>query len=98
MTPRGYFPDFDLDRDYGEDGEDTVRDVLGLATNRIEVKHKSYADDKFYVELEHDPGGRGQYKPSGLTTTKAEYFTYVIADTGVIVFIPVPYLRQRLER
>jgi hypothetical protein len=95
---RGYNPDFDIDRDYGEGGEGTVRRALGLSDKRIEVKRKSYPDDKFYVELEHDPGARGRFSPSGLARTRAEYFGYVIADTGIVVLFPTELLRRRITR
>jgi hypothetical protein len=93
---RSYQPDFDIDRDYGESGEATVRRILGLSEYQIEVKRKTYVDDQFYVEFEHDPGATETYKPSGLSTTSAEYFAYVIGDSGVIVFVPTDLLRQRL--
>jgi hypothetical protein len=95
---RGYQPDFDIDRQYGDEGEGTVRRALDLSDKRIDVKRKRYADDKFYVELEHDPGARGQFRPSGLTRTRADYFAYVIADTGIIVLFPTEVLRRRIAR
>lgn len=94
---RGYEPAFDMDRQYGEEGEGTVRDVLGLRAHRIEVKRKSYVDEQFYVEWEHDPGRRGRYKPSGLQVTKAAYWAYVVGDTGLIVLVPTVLLRQARE-
>lgn len=93
---RGYQPEFDIDRVYGEGGESTVRHLLELDASRIEVKRKSFVDDEFYVEVRHDPGRRDQYRPSGIATTKAEYFAYVIADSGVILLVPTKLLRERL--
>lgn len=93
---RGYQPEFDIDVVYGEGGETTVRHALELDKSRIEVKRKSYIDDEFYVEVRHDPGRRGLWRPSGIATTEAEYYVYVIADSGVLLFIPTALLRERL--
>lgn len=90
MSP--YEPDFDIDRDYGEEGEDTLRNVLGLHGSRFEVKRKRYADGNFYVELWQRP--RRSERPSGLQTTRADYWAFVIEETGVIVLVPTARLRE----
>lgn len=87
-------PDWDIDREYGDNGEKTLRRILGLSENRIEVKRKRYCDDVFYVELEQSPHATGAYKPSGLATTKATYWAYAIADTGIFLLIPTARLRE----
>lgn len=89
-------PDFDIDRSYGEEGENLVRAVLGLASDRIEVKRKRFIDDEFYVETAQAPR-RGYIKPSGIQTTKATYWAYVIGDTGVIVLVPTERLRRTVN-
>src|SRR5262245_49315002 len=86
-------PDWDLDREYGEEGEQTLRGILRLANDRVEVKRKRRVDDGFYVETEQRPSGAITYKPSGIATTQAEYFAYVIADTGIVVLVPTPVLK-----
>jgi hypothetical protein len=93
---RGYEPHFDIDREYGEEGEEIVRRFLRLSKDQIEVKRKRCIDDLFYVEHEHDPGARGRYRPSGIAITRADYFVYVIADTGILVCFPTEFLRERL--
>ena len=75
----GYEPRWDIDLEYGAEGEVLVRNLLGFSDVEVEVKRKRYADDLFYVETHYDPGGRGNYKPSGINTTQAEYWAYVIA-------------------
>lgn len=87
-----YQPEWDIDREYGEDGEDTVRRFLALDKSRIETKRKRIPDDIFYVETHQSPH-LGGFRPSGINTTAAEYYIYVIADTGVMVAIPVPLLK-----
>lgn len=87
-----YQPEWDIDREYGEYGEDTVRRFLALDKSRIETKRKRIPDDIFYVETHQSPL-LGGFRPSGINTTAAEYYIYVIADTGVMVAIPVPLLK-----
>ena len=98
MSRRGNEPRFDLDRDYGEDGEDTVRRVLGLSGSRIEVKRKRREDDQFFLELRHAPGRRGDWQASGLNVTAAEYWAFLVGDTGVIVLAPTALLRLLVGR
>lgn len=90
----GYEPRWDIDLDYGSEGEQLVRNVLGLSNAHVEVKHKRYTDDIFYVETAHDPGRQDAYKSSGINTTQAEYWAYVIAETGVVVLMPTGRLKQ----
>jgi hypothetical protein len=85
---------FDLELGYGQEGEDRVADLLGLAGSTVEVKRKRYTDLKFYVEVAQCPRGSLDYKASGINTTEADYWVYVVADTGVVVLIP----RERLKR
>lgn len=94
----GYRPQFDIDRPYGEAGEDTARHILGLSRARIEVKRKRRYDSRFYVEVAQDPGRRGQYKPSGVNTSTAEYWAFVIAGTGIVVFLPRAHLLEHAIR
>ena len=84
-------PDWDIDRGWGEEGQDVVK---ALSRYNIEVKRKRRLDDKIYVELEQDPGATGtRWKPSGLRTTQAEYWAFVVGETGVVMFFPAGLLR-----
>jgi hypothetical protein len=94
---------FDVDWRYGvtEGGEALVRYVLGevdAGSVRIEVKRKRLADWKFYVELEHDPGRKGRYIPSGLSISEAALWWFVIADTGISHVTPAAVVRTAVER
>ena len=90
-----YQPEFDLDRRYGEEGETLVE---GWRRGSVEVKHKTYLDFKLYVELEQNPRRSGIWKPSGLRVTTADYWDFVIGDTGVVVAIPTARLRLAVAR
>lgn len=87
-------PDFNGDRAYGEAAEETVRELLDMSAAAIEVKRKRRADWAFYVETAQSPLGTDDYKKSGINTTQAEYWAYAIAETGIVVFIPIDRLRR----
>lgn len=87
---------FDFDLSYGEDGERYVRQVLGWLIDRnprIEVKRKRRLDDLLYIELMQNPRNTGAWEPSGLNTTTADLWSYVIDKTGVILTFPTDFLR-----
>lgn len=93
-------PRFDIDCPFGQAGEDEVRDVIGrLRHGRyIEVKRKRRQDNRFYVELEHDPGRYGVYRRSGLSLPDgAGLWAFVVAETEVVVFVPARRLRAAME-
>jgi hypothetical protein len=91
----GYEPRFDIDRGWGEDGEQLVRE---LSRRTLEVKRPSYRDDWLYVELEQNPFGRGDWKPSGLNVTESDYWAIDREDTGIITFIPTSTLRRAIDQ
>lgn len=89
---------WDLDREYGEEGEGVVR---RLRRSRHEVKRKRRSDDFFYLEVEQKPDWRGgDWKPSatGPANSQADYLTFVIADTGVVVCFPMELVRTVVEQ
>lgn len=67
MTTR--HPEWDIDAAFGTQGENTVRELLNMAADRIEVKRKRLIDLALYVEMECQFGG--EYKPSGIAVTRA---------------------------
>lgn len=93
----GYEPRFDHDYEYGQQGELLIGDAIAALRGgqaRVEVKRKRRLDDWLYVELMQDPGGTGtRWKDSGLNVTAAEWWAYVVGDTGFLLFIPTDLLR-----
>ena len=94
---------YDISWRYGvtEGGEALVRQICGeidAEKVHIEVKRKRRNDGKFYVELEHDPGRRGRYIPSGLSVTEAEFWAFAVADTGLVLMTRTALLKVALER
>lgn len=93
-------PRFDIDYEFGRQGELQIGDLLDAIAKgdgRVEIKTKRIIDAVFYVEQEHDPGRRGYYKPSGISTTDAAMWAYVIADTDVYVWFPTELLRRMMN-
>jgi hypothetical protein len=93
-----YEPRWDVDRAYGEQGERALRNVLALTEDRFEVKRKRRHDDGLYIELEQDRGPTGQWKASGLRTSQADYFVYLVDNTGIMLFLPTGLLRRAVTR
>jgi hypothetical protein len=87
-------PKWDIDLAYGEAGEQFVTNLLAGAPSKFEVKTKRYLDFKFYVETHQFPSGATEWKDSGIQTTYADYWVYVVGDTGVVMFVPTERLRQ----
>lgn len=96
----GSGPDFDFDLVYGEAGERYAREVLGwvLAENaRVEIKRKRRLDDWLYVELRQN-AHRSGWKDSGLNVTTAQFWGFVVGETGVILYFPTDLLRRAVAR
>lgn len=92
---------FDITFRYGEKAEKFIGSILELVNSgdiTIEVKRKSREDGKFYVELEADPGRRGHFEPSGLATTEADLWAFVVGGTGVAVWARPQQLMTAIER
>lgn len=70
---------------------------MTCAGDRFEVKHDRRAQStrNLYVEYEHDPGHRDEWQPSGISTTEADCWIFVVGDP-VDCFIGVA--TNRLKR
>lgn len=81
----GYQPDFDIDSAVGRQGELIVLDlVAALRSGRVEVKIDERAAMTGNVYIEHECLRRGRWQPSGIATTKANLWAFVLGR-GVIV-------------
>jgi hypothetical protein len=95
----GRVPDFDLDLGRGKQAELRIGDILSwlaAGNGRVEVKRKEFLDLDFYIEQEHDPGNRGDWRASGITTSKADVWIVMIGDTDVSVLFPTSLIRLML--
>jgi hypothetical protein len=80
---------WDIDLDYGYDGESRVLDLLNGA-NKVEVKTDTMAQRTGNIAVEFRCNG----KPSGISTTEADYWAFVVLGGRVIYFIEVNRLKQ----
>jgi len=93
-------PRFDLDLQYGQQGELQIGDFLewiASGNGRVEVKRKRYLDHRLYVETHSDKGRTGNYQASGINVTTALLWTFVIGDTGIHIAVPTAALRAAIE-
>lgn len=79
---------FDIDMEYGRKGENTLIDIL--ETKRIEVKTDRIAHITGNVAVEYRYRGR----PSGIATTEAEYWAFLLYDMTTIIMVPTEKLKQ----
>lgn len=100
MLSEGYEPGFDRDYEYGRPSElalDGLLEGLKRGDLRAENKRKRMRDTTFYVEVEQNAFGRGEWKPSGISITTADVWAIEIDDTGVFVLVSVARLRRAVE-
>lgn len=86
-TVTGYEPRFDFDLRRGKVGEDYVGTLLeAIASGSIEVKsdYGSNQTGNLYVEFEQT-GQDGTTRPSGLSTTTAEWWAFAFKDGAIFV-------------
>jgi hypothetical protein len=85
---KGYEPDFDIDYQAGAQAELFVADIIDSLTKsgaRVEVKRDAKVEQTGNVYLELECLKRGTYVPSGLATTKAEFWAFVLPKNVLIV-------------
>jgi len=82
--------DFDLDYAYGLEGENLV-DQLLTAGKTVEVKRdrKWHQTGNLYLEMQCWYQGTESWKDSGITTTKAHYWAFVLKSSVLMVEINV---------
>lgn len=93
-------PRFDLDLAYGRQAELQIDEMLtwiAKGNGCVEVKRKRLCDLEFYIEQSCDRGGRGVYHPSGIMTTTAHMWAFVIDDSGIAVCVPTALIRAMLD-
>lgn len=93
----GYQPDFDIDLRVGQAAERLVLDLI--TDDTIEVKHdrKALQTGQVYVELWQYR--QGAWHPSGLSTTRATVWFFVLCDVRkLMVSIGTDHLRKLVRR
>lgn len=89
-----YEPRWDKDYEYGLQGELYVKNIVeSLAAGSIEVKTDAKALQTGRIYVEYQCKRLGRYMDSGIKTTEAEFWAYVIGDDTVVI-MPTWRLRQ----
>ena len=90
----GRNPDWDIDWEIGTNGELFVVDLIQSLKDgaRVETKTDMWAAKSGNLYIEYSCRYFGEYKPSGISVTKAEVWALVLA-TEVVVFAPVDRLK-----
>lgn len=98
----GYQPRFDIDFRVGRQGEEYVRAIVsGFDNGTTEVKTDARALKTGNVYVEHACLWRdGQWHHSGIITTEATYWAFVLGEVGaqVVVAAPVASVRALHDR
>lgn len=81
-----YNNDFSHDLALGQLGEDYVGEILSNSTIEVKSDLQAHKTGNVYVEYE----SRG--KPSGISTSQAEYWAFVIS--GRVVILPTAQLKK----
>lgn len=92
----GYHPDFDLDSAVGRQGELWVADIahmIGAGTGQIEVKTDQRIANTGNVYIEYECLRRDGWFPSGIATTKALVWAFVL-PANVLIAAPVENVRD----
>lgn len=92
----GYEPRFDVDYDYGRQGELWVTSVAeALKHDRVEVKRDAKFLDTGNLYVEFECRGRdGVWRPSGISVTETELWVFVLGDSQMAFVIPTAVLRE----
>jgi hypothetical protein len=89
------FSAFDLDLEFGQEGETLVKELL-TGGHTIEVKRdrKWKETGNLYIETSCFFTRNNQWAPSGLMVTEAKYWAFVLEDATLIV--PTDALRYAI--
>ena len=93
MSP--YNPDFDVDLAFGEKYEGCLADLLNRGKVEVKTERDLWVDTgNIAVEI------RCNGKPSGLSTTEADWWAHIMTVEGEIKFVaifPVNTLKRRVK-
>jgi len=91
----GYEPDFDIDYEFGKQGELFVTDVLdAIKSNRVETKNDDIYQYTGNIYVEYECFRRGKWQPSGIAITKSEFWAFVLHNNVSVVFVRTDVLKE----
>ena len=90
-------PRWDLDLDFGKQGEDYVHETLRhIVKNplKVEVKSDRRCLDTGNIYIEYQCRKASGWEPSGIATTEADFWAINFGDTGLTLMCPTEALKQ----
>lgn len=88
--------DWDIDLRFGQEGEVLVNALLTAPIETVEVKRDRRWKEtgNIYIETECWSDDLGHWYPSGITSTKASHWSFVLED--IVVTIPTDLIRKSI--
>lgn len=77
--------DWDLDLRYGLDAEGSVRRVLTIETVEVKSDRRWKITGNIYIETSCYHVNKGEFERSGIATSKATHWAFVLEDLTLIV-------------
>ena len=91
----GYEPRFDIDAEYGRQGELFVSSIIDSFTRgSVEVKRDSRFADTGNIFVEYECLRQGSWTKSGIATSEADVWVYVLGDSQVVIAMPREALKE----
>lgn len=83
--------DFRKDLEVGKQGEEQIASILSMKEgDGIEVKRDLMAYKTGNMAIEYESRG----KPSGIATTEAEYWAYIVEGSETVILVEVERLKS----
>lgn len=97
-TAAGYEPRFDIDFAYGAEGEAWITAVgRGAGNGKTEVKRDGRALDTGNLYVEFACRRRDGWAPSGIRSSEAESWVFVLGDSGFAIVVAADVLRRMVD-
>lgn len=91
----GYEPGFDLDLEYGQQAELFVADIAEAIKNgMVEVKRDARWHQTGNLYVEYECKRAGEFRASGIKTSDADLWAFVLGDTDAVLFLTRGTLRE----
>jgi hypothetical protein len=96
VRSQGYAPDFDIDVKRGEVGEDLTASILGeIDTVEVKTDYRASETGNVYIEVwSYRLPDKSDLKASGLSTSKANWWSFVAPVGNGLVMIRTEDLRD----
>lgn len=97
----GYEPRFDIDLAVGAQAEMFVVNIiksLGAGSGAIEVKYDARYQDTGKVYVEYQCRKRGKWTPSGIATTTADFWAFVLGMDAFLFIVATDKLKDAARR